>query len=88
MASSKPRPIHEVRLGSVKAAVWQNETSSGTRYSVTLQRLYKDDSGKWQSSESFGRDDLPIVEKVCHMAYLYIHETMEERKAVQQESAA
>ena len=88
MASSKPRPIHEVRLANVKAAIWANQTANGTRYSVTLQRLYKDEAGKWQSSESFGRDELPIVEKVCHMAYLYIHETNEERRAIENEAAA
>lgn len=87
MASTKQRPQHEIRLGNIKAAIWLNQTANGERFGVTLQRLYKDDSGKWQSSESFGRDELPIVEKVCHMAYLYIHEQIEERRANEQEAA-
>ena len=87
MTSTKQRPIHEIRLGAVKAAVWENPTANGARYSVSLQRLYKDEAGKWQSSESFGRDELPVVEKVCHMAYLFIHEHAEERKSVEQEAA-
>ena len=86
-SATKQRPIHEIRLGSVKAAIWQNQTANGTRYSVSLQRLYKDEAGKWQSTESFGRDELPVVEKVCHMAYLYIHEQAEERKTAEQEAA-
>ena len=38
----KPRPIHEVRLGFVKAAIWKNETDAGPRYNATVSRLYKD----------------------------------------------
>ncbi len=25
------KPVHEIRLGKVKAAIWRNETESGTR---------------------------------------------------------
>ena len=53
------RPVHEVRYGRVKAAVWENRTSGGTRHNVTVCRIYKDDeSGQWRDSQSFGRDDL------------------------------
>lgn len=86
MASSKKRPLHEIRLGNIKAAIWENQTANGTRYGVTLQRVYRDDVG-WQSSDSFGRDDLPVVEKVCDLAYRYIHEANEERKGLEQEAA-
>ncbi len=70
MASKKP--IHEIRLGRIKAAVWENETDSGIRYGVTLTRLYKTEKDEWKDSTSFGRDDLPLVEKVCHMTHLWI----------------
>jgi len=39
------KPIHEIRLGRIKAAIWQNDTDRGTRYNVTVVRLYKDDTG-------------------------------------------
>jgi hypothetical protein len=34
MKNAKQKPIHEVRLGHVKAAVWRNETEAGVRYNV------------------------------------------------------
>ena len=69
------RPVHEVRLGRVRAAIWANETETGVRYNVTVCRLYKDDkSGEWRDSQSFGRDDLPLVAKVCDLAMLWIYE--------------
>src|SRR5690606_22683302 len=57
---SRTRPVHEVRLGRIKAAVWENQTQNGTRHNVTLSRLYKD-GDQWKDSASFGRDDLPLV---------------------------
>jgi len=68
MANDKKRPVQEVRMGSIRAAIWENETQNGTRFNVTVSRLYKD-GDKWKDSNSFGRDDLPIVGKVvdrCH----------------------
>ena len=71
MKTSKPRPIHEVRLGSVKAAVWRNDTEAGVRYNVTFSRLYKD-GDSWKSTESFGRDDLLLLGKVADQAHSWI----------------
>jgi hypothetical protein len=33
------KPIHEIRMGRIKAAIWQNETDNGIRYNVTVGRL-------------------------------------------------
>ncbi len=65
---AQDRPVHEVRLGKVKAAIWRNETENGVRYGVTFSRIYKTDNG-WESSLSFGRDELPLVGKVSDLAH-------------------
>ena len=67
----KPGPVHEVRLGRIRAAIWQNETKNGTRHNVTVSRLYKDGDA-WKDSPSFGRDDLPLVAKVLDQAHTWI----------------
>lgn len=72
---SPNRPVHEIRLGRIRAAIWANPTETGVRHNVTLCRLYKDDkSGEWRDSQSFGRDDLPLVMKVADLAMLWIYE--------------
>ena len=38
MAHSKP--VSEIRIGSVKAVIWPNDTEGRTRYHVTFSRLY------------------------------------------------
>jgi len=64
-------PVHEVRLGRIKAAVWENTTENGVRHNVTISRLYKDGT-QWKDSASFGRDDLPLVIKVADQAHNWI----------------
>ena len=75
---SKNRPVHEVRFGRIRAAIWQNETENGPRHNVTITRLYKD-GDDWKDSTSFGRDDLPLVAKVCDQAHTWIFEQAAER---------
>ena len=65
------KPIHEVRLGLIKAAVWKNETESGVRYNATFSRLYRDGE-QWKSTESFGRDELLLVAKVADLTHSWI----------------
>ena len=80
---NKTKPIHEVRLGHIKAAVWRNETEAGVRYNATFSRLYKD-GDQWRSTESFGRDDLLLLAKVADNTHSWIHsqnQNQEEDKA-------
>ena len=78
---NKTRPIHEVRLGSIKAAVWRNDTETGVRYNVTLSRLYKE-GDQWKSTDSFGRDDLLLLAKVADNAHSWIcHQSHEQDDA-------
>lgn len=65
------RPVHEIRMGRIKAAIWENETQQGTRHNVSISRLYRDGE-QWKDSTSFGRDDLPLVQKVADVAHIWI----------------
>ena len=68
------RPVHEVRLGRIRAAIWENEVENGRRHNVTVSRLYKDDEGEWRDSSSFGRDELALLGKVSDLAHTWIFE--------------
>ena len=76
MSKQKTRPVHEVRLGRIRAAIWENETQSGIRHNLTISRLYKD-GDDWKDSSSFGRDDLPLVAKVVDRAHSWIFQKQE-----------
>ena len=69
----KEKPVHEVQLGAIKAAIWKNDGDKGVRYNVTFERIYKD-GAVWKSTDSFGRDDLLGLAKVADQAHSWIHE--------------
>jgi hypothetical protein len=82
MLKPKDKPVHEVRLGAIKGAIWRNETTGGVRYNVTFSRLYKDkDDDQWKSTDSFGRDDLLVLGKVADAAHTWIFQQSQEREA-------
>ena len=74
--SESNKPAHEVRLGRIKATIWANETENGTRYNVSIVRIYKDGED-WKEATSFGREELLLVAKVADMAHTWIYEQKE-----------
>ena len=75
MATQKP--THTIRLGKIYVSIWANQTESkDVWYSVTVKRRFKS-NGEWKDSQSFGRDDLPVVSKAVDMAYSWIWEQPE-----------
>ena len=77
MSKDKVKPIHEIRLGRIKAAIWQNEAQNIKYYSVTIVRLYKDGS-QWKDTTSFRRDDLPLLAKIADRAHSWIFDQSQE----------
>lgn len=73
----KEKPIHEIRLGRIKAVIWPNQTENGVRHNTIISRLYKDESG-WNSTHSFYRDDLLLMGKVADLAHTWICEREKE----------
>lgn len=67
------KPVHEIRVGRVKAVIWANETPNGPRHAVTLCRIYKTDDG-WRSAENFSREDIPLAIKVLVRAHDWMYD--------------
>ena len=76
---ANPKPISEVRIGRVKAAIWLNGTEGRTRHNVTFSRLYKDGE-EWKSTQSFGRNDLLLLAKVADQVHSRIFELQQEEE--------
>lgn len=67
----KSRPVHEFRLGAIKAAIWANQTEHGLRHSVTFRRLFKHGT-QWATLENFGRDELLLLAKLADETHTWI----------------
>jgi hypothetical protein len=67
-------PVHTIRHRNLKATIWRNETDKGVMYNVTLVRSWRDESGEWADSNSFGYDDLMNVSALLYEAHAHISE--------------
>jgi hypothetical protein len=70
---NKNAPVHEVRVGRIRATVWANEAEAGTWHSVSFSRLYKDKDGTWQDAPRFNREDLPLLIKAADQAHSWLY---------------
>jgi len=85
--TTKNKPAHEIRFGTIKATIWANETKeNGTRYSVTPSRIYKV-GDNWKQTDSFGRDDLLTTAKALELAHAWIFTQTKPEKAEAQAEA-
>ena len=76
---ANPKPVAEVRIGRVKAAIWSNEAEGRMRHNGTFSRLYKD-GDEWKRTQSFGRNDLLVLAKVADQAHSRIFELQQEEE--------
>ena len=65
------KPVQEIKLGAIKVSLWANRFENAVRYNATVCRLYRDGEN-WKTSDSFGRDELPLVIKALDMAHTWM----------------
>ena len=88
--SDAKKPASRISLHPVSAAIWRNQNQKGDAfYSVTFERSYKDEDGKWQASNSFSLSELLLLSKVADQAHSKIYELRaKDRKAQPEDQAA
>jgi hypothetical protein len=74
--ADKNRPVHQVRIGRVKAAVFENGDDAPCKVQFTA--LYKNEEDKWRGSSSFAREDLPLLIKVADQVHSYLYQQNEQ----------
>ena len=76
------KPILTIRIGGIKASIWENRAQGGNLfYTTTIVRCFKDESDQWRESNSYLPDDLPKLELASRKAFEHIHSIVPERKA-------
>ena len=73
MAKQKKKKPYTIKVGrGIRAKLWKNSNKNGDWFNVTIARVYKDDEGEFQDSDSFSRDDLLQVAFAAQKAFDYI----------------
>jgi hypothetical protein len=66
------KPANTLRSGNIKATIWQNASEKGPFFVTTFSRPFKDQSGEWRNSTSFGLNDLEALVTVAREAKEWI----------------
>ena len=89
---TKNRPAETLREGSLKAAIWRNESERGAYHSVTLARTYKDQEGNFQDTSSFRSQDMLGLAELARQAHHHTNdldrEAFKEQRQAQEQQAA
>jgi len=80
MSTTAPLPKLPVKeftaARGIKAAIWRHDVEQDgrtfARYSVRLQKSYRDKSGAWQTTQYYDREDLPHIVLVTNKAFEFI----------------
>jgi hypothetical protein len=70
------KPVHEIRLGAVRAAIWEGLPHEESKYRISISRAVRPGERPRRSDE-FEADDLPLVAEVVDLAHLWICEQAE-----------
>ena len=65
------KPVLEIRRGLIKVRIWQRRSRGGSRYSLSIVRLYLN-GDQWKESVRLGRDDIPLVRIALDEAYAWM----------------
>jgi hypothetical protein len=79
--ASPSGPIKTLRLGRIKAAVWENGADQRTFFNVTFAKTYMGEDKKLHDTDSFGRDDLLLLSKLADQAHTFVCERLAAQRA-------
>ena len=85
--ADKQKPVHTVRHGNVKAAIWENAGKSGAFYRVSFTRSYKDGDA-WKDTTSYGLFDIWDLVHCAGEAYVWISRKLRAQSSDAQDEAA
>jgi len=78
-------PTKKYNAGSISCALWENDMTMADGHKVralkaTVERRYKDKDGTWKSSNSFSRNEIPLVIWALQKAFDHMIEHGNERE--------
>ena len=81
---SKTTPVPKFKAGGISCALWENDmtTQDGRKVrslKATVERRYTDKTGAWKSSNSFSRNESPLVIWALQKAFDHMIEHGNER---------
>jgi len=73
---SNNNPIHRVKLRSVSASVFENQTQKGDTFSVAKIKRSYHDGKEWKQTDSYSFDDLLVLQQVVDLTIDWMRSQM------------
>lgn len=77
----KNPPIKKFKVGNISVNIWQRDHAGKTFYNFNAERSYQDDENEWQSSGSFGYEDIGSLELAMGLAKKYLANLLQSQLA-------
>ncbi len=65
------RPVHEIRRGLILVRVWVKRSKTGSPFTLSVLRLYRN-GDEWKESSRLSRDDIPVVRLALDEAHRWL----------------
>lgn len=71
-ATDATKPVQVFRRRGVKISVFENRSGEARFHKIAIQKIYRESGGEWKTTNSLGRDDLPIARLLLERAWEYV----------------
>ena len=76
MSQEKSKPVKSFKAGTIQASIWRKESQQDgktvVRYSVRIQKQYKNEKGEWLNSDYYLPDELAKLESIVRKSFDFI----------------
>ena len=62
------KPIQKFRNGAISVDIWANNTDNGVLYTITTQKVYKNEKGEWQTTNNLNATDALKLSHLLNLA--------------------
>ncbi|MCC7421039.1 MAG: hypothetical protein IT428_12220 [Planctomycetaceae bacterium] len=66
------KPLQVFRRRGVKVSVFENIAGESVYHKLTVHKIYRAEGGEWKTTNSLGRDDVPVVRMLLARAWEFI----------------
>ena len=73
---NRQTPVHEIRLGAVRAQIWEESALEQSQYRVSVSRVVRPGE-RAAHLDRFDAEDLALVAEVADLSHLWICEQAE-----------
>ena len=75
---TKNKPIENIRVGNVQAAIWEHQGEKGNFMTTTFSRSYEK-NGEWKKAHDFSQTQLGDLQRAAKEAETFIKDKTKEK---------